>query len=100
MLQESFQGVPGVQLAQNSDCHRVCGGPSSGPRADYHPQWGVGKGRFSRCRYFPTLETCLAFGVWGPHLRSGPQRAALGGAGRPLSLTLAFSLSSYRVRIS
>lgn len=98
MLQESFQGVPGEQLAPNSDRpggDGSCGCPSSSPRADYGPQWGVVRGRVSRCRYFPTLETCFAFGVSGPHLRSGPQGAALGWAGSPLSLTLAFSLSSY-----
>lgn len=97
----SFQGVSEVQLAQNSSAWEVTGpaaAPPSAPGADYRPQWGVGKGRVSRCGYFPTLETCLAFGVSGPHLRFGPQGAALGGAG--LSLRLALSLWSYSFWIS
>lgn len=97
----SFQGVSEVQLAQNSSAWEVTGpaaAPPSAPGADYRPQWGVGKGRVSRCGYFPMLETCLAFGVSGPHLRFGPQGAALGGAG--LSLRLALSLWSYSFWIS
>jgi hypothetical protein len=102
-LQESFQGVPGLQLVRTRTAREVTVlrlPLSFGPGADYGPQWGVGKGRASWCGYFPTLETCLAFGVSGLHLRPGPQGAALGGAGRLLSLTLAFSLSSYSFRIS